>query len=143
MGSILSGSSLSKVRPFGSGFLILSNYGRVAVRLSALMEIVVIFIFTHDSIGVGEDGPTHQPAEHLASLCGIPGLVTLRPCDANEAVEAYRYVMHLPMSAACWCCRAKLCPPSTAASTRHQAWRLRAQRRPGRKSRGDPYCLRE
>src|SRR5262249_42866575 len=95
MGAILNGLSLSKVRPFGSGFLIFSDYGRAAIRLSALMEIPVIYIFTHDSIGVGEDGPTHQPVEHLASLRAIPGLVTLRPADANEVVEAYRYIMQL------------------------------------------------
>jgi transketolase len=95
MGAILNGLSLSKIRPFGSGFLIFSDYGRPAIRLSALMEIPVIHIFTHDSIGVGEDGPTHQPVEHLASLRAIPGLVTLRPSDANEVVEAYRYIMQL------------------------------------------------
>jgi transketolase len=95
MGAILNGLSLSKIRPFGSGFLIFSDYCRASIRLSALMEIPVIYIFTHDSIGVGEDGPTHQPVEHLASLRAIPGLVTLRPGDANEVVEAYRYVMQL------------------------------------------------
>jgi transketolase len=95
MGAILNGLSLSKIRPFGSGFLIFSDYGRAAIRLSALMEIPVIHIFTHDSIGVGEDGPTHQPVEHLASLRAIPGLTTLRPGDANEVVEAYRYIMQL------------------------------------------------
>jgi transketolase len=95
MGAILNGLSLSKIRPFGSGFLIFSDYGRAAIRLSALMEIPVIHIFTHDSIGVGEDGPTHQPVEQLASLRAIPGLITLRPADANEVVEAYRYIMRL------------------------------------------------
>ena len=95
MGAILNGLSLSKIRPFGSGFLIFSDYGRAAIRLSALMEIPVIHIFTHDSIGVGEDGPTHQPVEQLASLRAIPGLITLRPGDANEVVEAYRYIMRL------------------------------------------------
>jgi transketolase len=93
MGAILNGLSLSKLRPFGSGFLIFSDYGRAAIRLSALMEIPVIHIFTHDSIGVGEDGPTHQPVEHLASLRAIPGLITLRPADANEVVEAWRAIM--------------------------------------------------
>src|SRR5439155_1052183 len=83
------GLSLSKIRPFGSGFLIFSDYARAAIRLSALMEIPVIHIFTHDSIGVGEDGPTHQPVEQLASLRAIPGLITLRPADANEVVEAW------------------------------------------------------
>ena len=92
MGAILNGLSISKLRPFGSGFLIFSDYGRGAIRLSALMEIPVIHIFTHDSIGVGEDGPTHQPVEHLASLRAIPGLITLRPADANEVVEAWRVI---------------------------------------------------
>ena len=95
MGAVLNGLSLSKVRPFGSGFLIFSDYARPAIRLSALMEIPVVHIFTHDSIGVGEDGPTHQPVEQLASLRAIPGLITLRPADANEVVEAWRYVMPL------------------------------------------------
>jgi transketolase len=93
MGAILNGLSLSKIRPFGSGFLIFSDYGRAAIRLSALMELPVLHIFTHDSIGVGEDGPTHQPVEHLASLRAIPGLITLRPADANEVVEAWRVIM--------------------------------------------------
>jgi transketolase len=95
MGAILNGLSLSKVRPFGSGFLIFSDYGRAAIRLSALMEIPVIYIFTHDSIGVGEDGPTHQPVEHLASLRAIPGLITLRPADGNEVIEAWRVIAEL------------------------------------------------
>jgi transketolase len=95
MGAMLNGLSLSKIRPFGSGFLIFSDYERGAIRLSALMEIPVIHIFTHDSIGVGEDGPTHQPVEQLASLRAIPGLITLRPADANEVVEAWRVIMPL------------------------------------------------
>jgi transketolase len=95
MGAMLNGLSLSKIRPFGSGFLIFSDYARAAIRLSALMEIPVIHIFTHDSIGVGEDGPTHQPVEQLASLRAIPGLITLRPADANEVVEAWRMIMPL------------------------------------------------
>jgi transketolase len=95
MAAVLNGLSLSKIRPFGSGFLIFSDYGRAGIRLSALMEIPVIHIFTHDSIGVGEDGPTHQPVEHLASLRAIPGLITLRPADANEVVEAWRLIIRL------------------------------------------------
>jgi len=86
---------LSKVRGYGSTFFIFSDYVRPAIRLSALMELPTIFIFTHDAMGDGEDGPTHQPVEHLASLRAIPGLVTLRPGDANEVVEAYRYIMQL------------------------------------------------
>jgi transketolase len=92
MGAILNGLSLSKIRSFGSGFLIFSDYARPAIRLSALMEIPVIHVFTHDSIGVGEDGPTHQPIEQLASLRAVPGLITLRPADANETVEAWRAI---------------------------------------------------
>ncbi len=95
MGSILNGLSLSKVRPYGSGFLIFSDYSRPTLRLSAIMEIPVIYIYTHDSIGVSEDGPTHQPIEHLASLRAIPGLMVLRPADANEVVEAWRVIMQL------------------------------------------------
>jgi transketolase len=93
MGAVLNGLSLTKVRPFGSGFLVFSDYQRPAIRLSALMELPVVCIFTHDSIGVGEDGPTHQPVEHLASLRAIPGLTTIRPADANEVVEAWRVIM--------------------------------------------------
>lgn len=95
MGAVLNGLSLSKVRPYGSSFLIFSDYARPAIRLSALMEIPVIYIFTHDSIGLGEDGPTHQPVEQLASLRAVPNLIVLRPADANEVVEAWRVVMQL------------------------------------------------
>jgi len=101
MASILNGLSLSKVRPFGSGFLIFSDYCRPAIRLSAIMEIPVIYLFTHDSIGVGEDGPTHQPIEQLISLRAIPGLITLRPSDANEVVEAWRVIMQMQHHPAC------------------------------------------
>jgi transketolase len=95
MGAVLNGLALCKVRAYGSGFLIFSDYARPAIRLSALMEIPTIHIFTHDSIGVGEDGPTHQPVEQLASLRAIPGLIVLRPADANEVVEAWRVIMEL------------------------------------------------
>ncbi len=95
MGSILSGMALSKVRPYGAGFLIFSDYGRPAIRLAAVMKIPVIYVFTHDSISLGEDGPTHQPIEHLASLRAIPDLITIRPGDANEVVEAWRVIMQL------------------------------------------------
>src|SRR5262249_10828152 len=92
---VVNGLSLSKVRAFGSSFLIFSDYARPAIRLSAIMEIPSIQVFTHDSIGVGEDGPTHQPIEQLASLRAIPGLITIRPGDANEVVEAWRVIMKL------------------------------------------------
>ena len=95
MGAVLNGMALVKVRPYGSGFLIFSDYGRPAIRLSAIMEIPTIHIFTHDSIGVGEDGPTHQPVEQLASLRAVPGLITLRPADANEVTEAWKVIMKL------------------------------------------------
>ncbi len=95
MGAIVNGLSLAKLRPYGSTFLTFSDYARPAIRLAALMEIPVIHIFTHDSIGLGEDGPTHQPVEQLASLRAIPGLVTLRPADANETLEAWRVIMQL------------------------------------------------
>jgi transketolase len=95
MTAIVNGLSLSKLRGFGATFFIFSDYARPAIRLSALMELPTIFVFTHDAMGDGEDGPTHQPVEHLASLRAIPGLVTLRPGDANEVVEAYRYIMQL------------------------------------------------
>ena len=95
MTAILNGLALSKLRPYGSGFLIFSDYARAGIRLGAIMEIPTIHIFTHDSIGVGEDGPTHQPVEQLASLRAIPGLVVFRPGDANECAEAWRYIMQL------------------------------------------------
>jgi transketolase len=95
MGSILNGLALTKLRAFGSGFLIFSDYGKGSLRLAAIMELPVIYVFTHDSIGVGEDGPTHQPVEHLAALRSIPGLVDMRPCDANEVAEAWRVIMEL------------------------------------------------
>jgi transketolase len=95
MAAILNGLALSKLRPFGATFLIFSDYARPAIRLSALMELPTIFVFTHDAMGDGEDGPTHQPIEHLASLRAMPGLTLFRPADANEVVEAYRCIMHL------------------------------------------------
>jgi transketolase len=95
MGAILNGLSLSKLRPFGATFFIFSDYMRPAIRLSALMELATIFVFTHDAMGDGEDGSTHQPIEQLASMRAVPGLTVLRPGDANEVVEAYRYVMQL------------------------------------------------
>jgi len=95
MTATVNGLSLSKLRPYGATYLIFSDYAREPIRLSALMEIPAIWIFTHDSIGLGEDGPTHQPVEQLASLRAMPGLVTIRPCDANEAAEAWRVLMRL------------------------------------------------
>jgi transketolase len=95
MAAVLNGIALIKVRAYGSTFMIFSDYARGALRLSALMELPVVYVFTHDSIGVGEDGPTHQPVEQLPSLRAIPGLIVLRPADANEVVEAWKVIMKL------------------------------------------------
>jgi transketolase len=101
MGAIVSGLTLSKLRAYGSTFLIFSDYMKPAIRLSALMRLPNIFVYTHDSIGLGEDGPTHQPVEQLVALRSIPGLVTLRPADANEVVEAWRVIVALKDRPAC------------------------------------------
>ena len=101
MGAALNGMALAKLRPFGSGFLIFSDYMRNPIRLSAIMQLPVLFVFTHDSIGVGEDGPTHQPVEQLAGLRAVPGLITLRPGDANEVAESWRTVLQLKHQPAC------------------------------------------
>ncbi|MSR56492.1 MAG: transketolase [Planctomycetaceae bacterium] len=101
MGAIVNGLAVSKLRAYGATFLVFSDYMRNTLRLAAIMEIPSIFIYTHDSIGVGEDGPTHQPIEHIPSLRAIPGFVTLRPCDANEVVEAWKFIMpqrHQPVA---------------------------------------------
>jgi transketolase len=95
MSAIINGMSLTKVRPFGATFFVFTDYMRGGLRLSAVMGIPVIYVLTHDSIGLGEDGPTHQPIEHLAIARATPGLITLRPADANEVVEAWRVVMQL------------------------------------------------
>jgi transketolase len=93
MGAICNGLATTGLRPFGATFFVFSDYMRPAIRLAAIMELPTLFIFTHDSIGVGEDGPTHQPVEHLAALRAIPGLIVLRPADANEVSEAYKVIM--------------------------------------------------
>ena len=93
MGAILNGLATVNLRPYGASFLIFSDYVRPPIRLSSLMELPVIYVFTHDSIGVGEDGPTHQPIEQLPSLRSVPGLLVMRPCDANEVVEAWKVIM--------------------------------------------------
>jgi transketolase len=95
MGAILNGLAHCDLRPFGATFLIFSDYMRPPTRLAALMELPVVYVFTHDSIGLGEDGPTHQPVEQLAALRAIPNLIVLRPCDANETAEAWRVAMQL------------------------------------------------
>lgn len=101
MGAVCNGLSLSKLRAYGATFLIFSDYMKPAIRLSALMELPVVWVFTHDSIGVGEDGPTHQPIEQLLALRSIPGLITLRPADANEVAEAWRVIALLQHQPAC------------------------------------------
>jgi transketolase len=95
MAAISNGMALCKIRTFASTFFIFTDYCKPAIRLSAIMELPVIYIFTHDSIGVGEDGPTHQPIEQLITLRAVPGLVVLRPADANEVIEAWRVIMQL------------------------------------------------
>ncbi len=95
MAAIVNGLALSKMRPYGASFFIFSDYARPAIRLSSLMELPTLFVFTHDAMGDGEDGPTHQPVEHLASWRAFPGVLTLRPADATEVVEAYRYILQL------------------------------------------------
>ena len=129
MGAILNGLALSNIRAYGSSFLIFSDYMKPAIRLSALMELPVVYIFTHDSIGLGQDGPTHQPVEQLVALRSIPGLITLRPADANEVVEAWRVIIGLKHQPACLVLsrqplptfdRSALCP-----SRRRRAGRLR------------------
>jgi transketolase len=94
MGAIVNGMSLSKLRPFGATFLVFSDYMRPAIRLAALMGTPSIFIFTHDSIGLGEDGPTHQPVEHLAALRAIPNLDLIRPADANELSVLWKHILN-------------------------------------------------
>jgi transketolase len=125
MGAVLNGLSLSKVRPYGSGFLIFSDYGKPAIRLGAIMEIPVIYVFTHDSIGVGEDGPTHQPVEQLVSLRSIPGLVTIRPADANEVAEAWRVLLQFRHAPVCLILTRQALP--TLDRTRYAAARGLAQ----------------
>jgi transketolase len=95
MTAIVNGLSLSKLRAYGSTFLVFTDYARPAIRLSAIMELPTILVCTHDAMGDGEDGPTHQPVEQLIALRAIPGLVVIRPADANEVVEAYRYILQL------------------------------------------------
>ena len=95
MAAALNGMAVSKIRPFGGTFFNFSDYMKPSIRLAALMEIPTIFIFTHDSIGLGEDGPTHQPIEQLAGLRAMPGLMLMRPADANEVVEAWKVIMKL------------------------------------------------
>lgn len=95
MGSVINGLALCKLRPFGSTFLVFSDYMKPSIRMSSIMNLPCTWVFTHDSIAVGEDGPTHQPVEHLPALRSIPGLFTFRPCDANETLEMWKYIATL------------------------------------------------
>ncbi len=110
MSAILNGLATCKIRPYGSGFMIFSDYSRPSIRLAAIMELPTIHIFTHDSIGVGEDGPTHQPIEQLASLRAIPGLLVFRPADANEVAESWRVIMRLKREPAVLVLSRQACP---------------------------------
>src|SRR3974377_348121 len=93
MGAILNGMALSKLRPYGATFFIFTDYMKPPIRLAALMDIPVIFLYTHHSIRLGEDGPTHQPIEQLISMRAIPRLLVFRPADANEVAETWRVTM--------------------------------------------------
>ena len=93
MCAIVNGMVLTGLRAFGSGFLIFTDYARGAIRLSSLMEIPALHVWTHDTISLGEDGPTHQPIEQLVSLRAVPGMLVIRPADANEMTEAYRFAL--------------------------------------------------
>ena len=93
MGAIMNGLAVHYIRPYGGTFLVFSDYMRGAIRVAALMNVPVIYVFTHDSIGVGEDGPTHQPIEHLTSLRAVPNLVTIRPADGNETSQAWKVAL--------------------------------------------------
>jgi len=101
MGAAVNGLVLSNLRAYGSTFLIFSDYMKPPIRLSSIMEVPAIYVFTHDSIGVGEDGPTHQPIEQLASLRGVPGLTVFRPADANEVAETWRIALSRPRHPSC------------------------------------------
>jgi transketolase len=101
MGAIVNGLGLSGLRAFGATFLTFSDYMRPSIRLAALMKLPVFHVFTHDSVGLGEDGPTHQPIEQLVALRAIPNLIVLRPADANEVDEAYRVIFGLTDEPAC------------------------------------------
>jgi transketolase len=101
MGAVVNGLAVSNLRAYGSTFLIFSDYMKPPIRLSAIMEVPAIYVFTHDSIGLGEDGPTHQPVEQLASLRGVPGLTVLRPADANEVAQAWRVALSKPRHPSC------------------------------------------
>ncbi len=145
MGAILNGIALhGGTRPYGGTFLVFSDYMRPAVRLAALMKLPVIYVWTHDSIGLGEDGPTHQPVEHLSALRAIPGLDVVRPADANETAWAWRQALeHTDRPTALCADPAERCRPSTGDARRGAEGvgpgRLRAGRGVQRQAAGDPH----
>jgi transketolase len=110
MGSIMNGMALCKLRPFGSTFFVFSDYMKPPLRMAAIMGMPCIWVFTHDSISVGEDGPTHQPIEQLSALRSIPNLLDFRPCDANETLETWRHVMTLQDEPAAIVLSRQACP---------------------------------
>ena len=114
----------AKVRPFVATFFVFIDYLQPSLRLAAHRQLPVIYVFTHDSIGLGEDGPTHQPIEHLAAMRAIPNIMVIRPGDANEVVETWRDVMPLKDGRRRWCLRGKTCRRSIARNMpRPAAWR--------------------
>ena len=144
MAAASNGLALSKIRPYASTYLIFSDYAKPAIRLSAIMEIPVVYIFTHDSIGLGEDGPTHQPIEQLAALRAIPGLTVIRPADANEVTEAWRVVMQLRHEPAALVLTrqadSRVRPHSLRSGFRTCARRLRNRGIPGRAAKRAVAC---
>ena len=142
MCAAVNGMTLTGLRAFGSGFLIFTDYARGAIRLASLMDLPVLHIWTHDSISVGEDGPTHQPIEQLVSLRAIPGMVVIRPADANEMSEAYRCVMQLRHRPVALICSRQPLPIVDRTTVRAGRWpregRLCAGRCAGRQAGRDP-----
>ena len=143
MGMILNGIALEGLtRPYGGTFLVFSDYMRPAVRLAAIQQVPVTYVWTHDSIGLGEDGPTHQPIEHLAALRAIPGLDVVRPADANETAAAWAEILRRGTPRRRWPCRARTCPivdrNEHGKATRRRQGRLRARRRGVRRPRRRP-----
>ena len=148
MGAIINGMALAGLRPFGATFFVFSDYMRPSIRLAAIMGLPVFYVFTHDSIGVGEDGPTHQPIEQLAALRAIPNLTVIRPGDANEVTEAYRSALvESPRGRRPWCSRGRTCRRSIARKycprRRRTAGRLRAGRCRRRQAGGDSHRHRQ
>ena len=142
MGASVNGMIVSGIRAFGATFFNFSDYMRASIRLAALMEIPSIFMFTHDSIGVGEDGPTHQPIEQLASLRAMPNLIVLRPGDANEVTEAWKIIAQLQHSPVALVLTRQNLPTlgshQVCRGLRRRQRRIRPGRRAWRKARRDP-----